>query len=57
MAGGSGFDLRPGEKKLPATQAGARHAHDAAWNKCRSHGYEASDWVSLDDSTPLLLNG
>ena len=38
VAGGDGFDLRPGEKKLPAAQAGSRHACDAPRGTSRSHG-------------------
>jgi hypothetical protein len=36
VAGGGGSDLRPGEKKLPAAQAGSRHARDAPWDRGRS---------------------
>jgi hypothetical protein len=32
----SGADLRPGEEKLPAAQAGTGHARDAPWNRARS---------------------
>jgi hypothetical protein len=38
VAGGGGSDLRSGEEKLPASQAGARHARDAPWNKRCPHG-------------------
>src|SRR6266566_2757523 len=37
VAGGSESDLRPGEKMLPAAQAGARQAHDASGDTGRSH--------------------
>jgi hypothetical protein len=30
-------------------RAGAGHARDAPWDRRRSHGREASDWVSRDD--------
>jgi hypothetical protein len=36
-AGGSKADLRPGEEKLPATQAGTGHTGDEAGNRGRSH--------------------
>ncbi len=49
VAGGGGLDLRPGEKKLPASQAGAGHARDAPWHLPCSQGREASDWVFPDD--------
>jgi hypothetical protein len=35
VAGGSGTDLRSGEEKLPAAQAGAGLARDASWNRGR----------------------
>jgi transposase-like protein len=47
VAGGGRLDVRPGEKKLSAAQAGAGHACDAPWNKLSSQGREASDWASL----------
>jgi hypothetical protein len=37
VAGGSESDLRPGEKMLPAAQAGACQAHDASRDTGRSH--------------------
>jgi len=37
MAGDGWSDLRSGEKKLPASEAGSRHARDAAWDRGRSH--------------------
>jgi hypothetical protein len=37
MAGDGWSDLRSGEKKLPASEAGPRHARDAAWDRGRSH--------------------
>ncbi len=57
VAAGDGPDLRPGEEKLPAAQAGASYACNAPWNKRSSQGHEASNWVTLVESTPLLLNG
>jgi hypothetical protein len=42
MAGDGWSDLRSGEKKLPASEAGSRHARDAAWDRGRSHKREAS---------------
>ncbi len=36
-AGGGWADRRSGEKKLPATEAGSRHARDAARDPGRSH--------------------
>ena len=38
MAGGGRPDLWPGEKKLPAAQAGSRHACDAPRGTSRSRG-------------------
>jgi hypothetical protein len=38
MAGGGGLDVRPGEEKLPAAQAGAGHACDAPRDTGRSQG-------------------
>jgi hypothetical protein len=48
VASGGGPDIWPGEKKLPAAQDSAGHARDASWDRSRSQGREASDWVSLD---------
>jgi hypothetical protein len=39
VAGGGGPDLRPGEEKLPATEAGPGLARDASWHRGRSHRY------------------
>ena len=36
VAGGGGLDLRSGEEKLPAAQAGAGLASDASWHSGRS---------------------
>ena len=38
MAGGGGFDIRPGEEKLLAAQTGAGHACDAPGDRGRSQG-------------------
>ena len=43
MAGGGEPDLRPGEKKLPTAQAGARLARDASGDPSRSHGRLTAD--------------
>src|SRR5215831_141114 len=40
-AGGGGLDLWPGEKKLPAAQAGERGARDAPGNRSCSSGHLA----------------
>jgi len=37
VAGGGWSDLRSGEEKLPATEAGSRHACDAPWHRGCSH--------------------
>ena len=42
MAGSGGSDLRPGETKLPAAQAGSGHARDAPWDRGRSQGHVAA---------------
>jgi hypothetical protein len=38
VARGNGVDLRAGEEKLPASQAGTRHVRDAPGNRSRSYG-------------------
>jgi len=43
VAGGDEADLRPGEKMLPAAQAGASHARDASGNISRSLGRPTGD--------------
>jgi transposase-like protein len=48
VASGSGTDIWPGEKKLPAAQAGAGHACDAPRDRGRSQSRWASDWASQD---------
>jgi hypothetical protein len=37
-AGGGGAELRSGEEKLPPAPAGAHHARDAPWDRCRAQG-------------------
>jgi hypothetical protein len=56
-AGGCGADLRPGEEKLSAAQAGASYAGDAPGDTGRSHARPSLGWASLDGSTLLLSNG
>ncbi len=43
VAGGSTPDLRPGEEKLPAAQAGSRHARNASWHRGRSQSRLTGD--------------
>jgi len=43
VASGGRTDLRTGEEKLPAAQAGADYARHAPWNRCRSQDRFAED--------------